>query len=242
MLELFSDPRGHPGGEVLCYDAVQDVVEPGALAPFIMPPTDFERQIDAILADGWHFIDGSQYAAAHLRGEPLPPRSVLLTFDDGFDDLESIVAPMLTARNIPAIAFVVAQRLGETNSWDTHRGAPALRLHDVAALHRLTRLGFDIAPHSRTHALLLGADLAQLRSEIGGSKADLAEFGFPASPFLAYPFGSYSKLALQAVVEANIELAFTTARSGMLSRYHRLKLPRLMIERGQDPVAALNRK
>ena len=78
-------------------------------------------------------------------------------------------------------------------------------------------------------------------------KEDVANLGFrgevvKVADGYARNFLLPRKLALQAVVEANIELAFTTARSGMLSRYHRLKLPRLMIERGQDPVAALNRK
>jgi peptidoglycan/xylan/chitin deacetylase (PgdA/CDA1 family) len=39
-------------------------------------------------------------------GQQLPPRAFHLTFDDGFSEMASIVAPLLSARGIPATFFV----------------------------------------------------------------------------------------------------------------------------------------
>ena len=40
------------------------------------------------------------------RDQPLPKRSFLLTFDDGFREMSDVVAPLLLAKGIPAVFFV----------------------------------------------------------------------------------------------------------------------------------------
>jgi len=240
LLNLLKGPLGQPQARVLCYHAVQDIADPGPTAPYIMPVAAFERQLDAILADGWTFVTGDAFAAAHRAAQSLPPRSVLLTFDDGFDDLETIIAPLLLERGIPAVAFVVTQRLGQTNLWDAQRGGPPLRLHDAAALHRLRGMGFDIAPHTRTHPRLTDVAPPDLAAEVAGARSDLTALGFPESPFFAYPYGAYDARVVAATRQAGLPFAMAVGRFGRLSLYHPLKLPRIVILRGQDAVAALN--
>jgi peptidoglycan/xylan/chitin deacetylase (PgdA/CDA1 family) len=48
----------------------------------------------------------SDVVNAVLSGEPLPPRSFLLSFDDGFREVYDIIAPMLSAKGVPAVFFV----------------------------------------------------------------------------------------------------------------------------------------
>jgi len=46
---------------------------------------------------------------AHLHeGYPIPSRSVLLTFDDGFREMYDVVAPLLRAKGVPAVFFLIA--------------------------------------------------------------------------------------------------------------------------------------
>lgn len=42
------------------------------------------------------------------RDQPLPKRSFLLTFDDGFREMSEVVAPLLLARGVPAAFFVAS--------------------------------------------------------------------------------------------------------------------------------------
>ncbi|MDO5102166.1 MAG: polysaccharide deacetylase family protein [Lautropia sp.] len=48
-----------------------------------------------------------------LAGEPLPPRSVAITFDDGYRDNLQIAAPMLKQYELPATVYVVTGKLEE---------------------------------------------------------------------------------------------------------------------------------
>src|SRR3954470_4340773 len=48
----------------------------------ICPPTHFRAQLDTIQRAGYTTIDPDQYLAHLPTGSPLPPKPILLTFDD----------------------------------------------------------------------------------------------------------------------------------------------------------------
>ncbi|MEG1610491.1 MAG: polysaccharide deacetylase family protein [Bilophila sp.] len=89
-------------------------------------PEHFEDQCKGMAQAGWRGI-GLTEAEAFLRdGAPLPPRSVLITFDDGYLDNYVYAWPILQKYGHQGVVFAVTERL-ETS--------PLLRptLHDVWA-------------------------------------------------------------------------------------------------------------
>jgi len=73
-------------------------------------PENFARHLDLLLRVMRPI--GLDEVLAAWAGEPLPPRSVLVTFDDGYRSVLDHAAPMLAEREIPAVAFVIANLLG----------------------------------------------------------------------------------------------------------------------------------
>jgi peptidoglycan/xylan/chitin deacetylase (PgdA/CDA1 family) len=71
----------------------------------IEEPEAFAAQLDYLSKRG-HPISMEDAANALRRGRPLPPRSVLLTFDDGDISLLNHGLPLLREKGIPATAFV----------------------------------------------------------------------------------------------------------------------------------------
>lgn len=63
--------------------------------------------LDFLVADGWTAVSLEQVAAANAGGPPLPAKSVLLTFDDGYRSMYERVYPLLLAYRMPAVAAVV---------------------------------------------------------------------------------------------------------------------------------------
>lgn len=66
----------------------------------------FARQL-AYLARHYHFISLAQLEAHLFQGEALPPRAVLLTFDDGDVSVLEHGVPVLRQYNAPAVLFVI---------------------------------------------------------------------------------------------------------------------------------------
>lgn len=100
-------------------------------------PDNFARHLD-LLKQVMTPV-GLDDVLAAWAGEPMAPRSVLVTFDDGHPSVLDHAAPLLAERGIPAVAFVVADLVGsEEPFWWAEvehlirRGGQAESLQSVA--------------------------------------------------------------------------------------------------------------
>ena len=80
--------------------------------------------------------------ASVAGGAVLPPRSLLITFDDGYADNEQYALPLLRKYRLPAVLFVFSDAIGSrTRPWAEDLQQAYLRgdvsADDLAALHRL---------------------------------------------------------------------------------------------------------
>ena len=136
--------------------------------------------------------------------------SIVLTFDDGFENvLRHAVEPM-SRHGFRAIEFLVADRLGRLNDWEMNEGEVPERLMDAAQIRDWLAAGHEIGAHSLTHPHLTQIQLAQAREEIGASKKKLEDlFGVPVRHF-CYPYGDCNEAICDAVREAGYTTACTT--------------------------------
>ena len=58
------------------------------------------------LKDHFNFISYAQLESHKTKGEKLPPRAFILTFDDGLSQCFSIVRPLLLKYELPCVFFV----------------------------------------------------------------------------------------------------------------------------------------
>jgi glycosyltransferase involved in cell wall biosynthesis/peptidoglycan/xylan/chitin deacetylase (PgdA/CDA1 family) len=239
-LQYWTGVRG-AGGEppyvpprVLAYHAVRELPSGSPLAPYTVAPWKLERQLDTLLAAGFRFIEGDAFLA-HLWGDrELPPRSVLLTFDDCYTDLRDTVIPILRQRGIPAVAFAVSGQIGGVNAWDRHLGAEALPLLDGESLRALRAHQVEVGAHSHTHRPLNRVPHGELAQEVSGCVEALACLGVPRPRFFSYPHGEWNREVIRACREAGVAAAFGIRAGFIHGRCNRLALPR--IEIGNDEV------
>ena len=153
--------------------------------------------------------------------------AVALTFDDGFETVGSIAAPLLLEHGLPATLFVVSDHVGATNAWGDrpHPGIPTLPLLGWDALARLGEAGLELGAHSRTHPHLTALRGDALRAEVAGSAERIrAETGRAVRSF-AYPYGSVDR-EVAAATSAFDHACTTEMRLVGAGDDHRL-LPRL---------------
>ena len=91
----------------LSYHEVLPDHEP--LTPTAVRASDLARQFAWLQANDYHPVSVDRILAARAGGPPLPPRAILLTFDDGKKDTYTHVFPLLKLFNYPAVIALVGK-------------------------------------------------------------------------------------------------------------------------------------
>lgn len=140
-------------------------------------------------ADYFHVISLGDLVGKMERCEPLN-RELAITFDDGYQDNYEYAAPVLKAIGLPATFFVVTQFI-ETEfvpCWDRNLSVrqPWMTWDQV---RWLSREGFEIGSHTRTHANMGEMFGDRAREEIVSSRFELEEKLTTRIELFAYPYG-----------------------------------------------------
>lgn len=220
---------------VLAFHAIGDLGDDPVLGPYALPPDAFTELLEH-LARRYQVIDLERLLAGLDGRTPLPRRGVLLSFDDGYADLASIVAPAIRSRRIRAVAFAVTGMLGRTNAWDEAHGAATLPLLAADDLRALTPDPLSIGAHSRTHPELPALSDAALADEVSGARHDLRAAGLPDPVAFCFPYGEADPRVVDAVRAAGYRAAFSLDHGVVHTGADPLRLPRLEIQRGETPL------
>lgn len=79
--------------------------------PITVSPENFEAHCRGMAENGWRGVGLDEAEAFLLRGESLPAKSVLITFDDGFLDNYVYAWPLLRRYGHKGVIFAVTERL-----------------------------------------------------------------------------------------------------------------------------------
>jgi peptidoglycan/xylan/chitin deacetylase (PgdA/CDA1 family) len=197
--------RGRPdvsGLRVLLYHRVSDDDDPLAVTP-----ARFREQMDMLASAGYRVVDLLE-ALALLDGGALPPRTLGLTFDDGFTDVREAALPVLMAHGFRATVFVTTGVSDGRRSFTWYqRQPPVLGWDEITALDRQGTLRFEA--HTVSHPNLLAVDDATAAAEIRDSRSELEERLERAVRAFAYPAGLYGERERRLVAEAGYGAAVT---------------------------------
>lgn len=197
-------------------------------ARYRVTPDAFEEQLRYLRDGGFHSVTLDEWCAAVHARRPLPGRSVLLTFDDGFRDFATHAWPLLRRYGFLATVFLVADLIGRTNEWDASLDE-VIPLLGWEEIRRLQEEGVDFGSHSATHHPMTGLSHEDVVSEAARSRAILRRgLGRPVIAF-AYPHGDTDR-AVQHFVGASgysVGLSTRSASSGFADPL--LALPRIEV-------------
>lgn len=160
-------------------------------------PELFERQM-AFLRDNGFTLWPLSRLVDHLQADkPVPDGVVVITFDDAYDNIHDIAAPILQRMQFPFTVFVstafVDRRQRGYMSWDQ--------------LRALQKKGAELANHTHTHLHMLRLQageserqwLARLRGEIETTEQLLEKETGTQRRFLAYPYGEADEQVIALV-------------------------------------------
>ncbi len=182
-------------------------------------PELFAAQLDRMLADGYTTISLYDLVANLTQGAPLPPKPVILTFDDGYRDAYENAFPRLKERGMKATFFVITDFMDEKRpeylTWDMAR--------------TMLAAGMSIESHSRNHASLRKRDRDFLVWQALGS-LETIKYELGVQPrFICYPAGEYDQATIDIFKSANYWAGITTKQgatqqSDDLFELHRVRI------------------
>jgi peptidoglycan/xylan/chitin deacetylase (PgdA/CDA1 family) len=171
----------------------------GVTAPtWNVTPDRFRQQLAGLADRGYQAWPLRKVLAHHQAGAPIPPRTFVVTFDDGFECLYRQAWPILKELAVPATIFLPTAYLDSRqplpfDDWpaagSSRAETAAWRPLSTAQCGEMLAGGLiDLGTHSHVHTVFRGRPEA-LRRDLAESTAVLQRrFGLTEVPF-AFPFG-----------------------------------------------------
>jgi peptidoglycan/xylan/chitin deacetylase (PgdA/CDA1 family) len=202
---------------LLAYHAV------GTWSPALaIPEQALRTQLSLLRRRGYVGLTAAE-AERRRQERTLPPRTVVVTFDDGFRSVLR-ARPILEEAGFPATVFAVTSYVesGEPLGWpgleNRHgslRGSDGdLQPLGWSDLELLRECGWEVGSHTVTHPLLPDVDDNRLEYELVASRL-LLEQRLGSCETLSYPYGRTDERTVATAAHAGYLAAFT------LSRVHR---------------------
>lgn len=215
-----------PRVRVLTYHRVRDAVRD----PFSVTIEEFDRQMAWLRAE--RTVISLDDLLDFLEGRrQLSNNAVLVTIDDGFDDLRSGALPVLVRYQIPAVAFITA---GDMTTQSATADDRKLTRGDIAAL---AGHGVAVGSHAWDHRSLGRMTPEELVYQAEASRKDLEAVTGHHPVAFAYPFGTrldFNAASRTALCAAGYRCACTSQHGPVRRDSDPMELPRIKIE-GGDP-------
>lgn len=216
---------------VLLYHKINDLSDnPGSV-----PVSLFRQHVESLGPLGYRPVSLADVLHHLATGAPLPPRAVLITFDDGYSDNLVNAAPILHGLGYESVLFVPVGYVGrdERLPHDLALGVPNPVL-DWEGVDAAGKLGMRVESHGIDHVPLSSVPDAEARRQLAVSKSMLEDR--LDRPVEAYAFvkGSQSDFTdrhVAMVRDIGYRAAFTTMTgSNAIGAVDALQLRRYNIE------------
>ena len=119
---------------------------------YAVTATQFKSHLDWLTKNGYQFVSVDQVLEAKSGLKKLAPKSVLLTFDDGYASFYETVFPILEQRQIPALLSIVGAWLEPTTQQKVKFGDESVSRNQMLSwtqLQQMQKSGLvEIGSHS----------------------------------------------------------------------------------------------
>lgn len=185
------------GVPVLYYHSV----DPSEANEVIISPEKLREELTFIKDSGYTTLTMSELNDYILNNAPIPEKSIVITFDDGYADNYANAFPILKELDMKATIFVISNFTDNDGYYMTSQ-----------QIKEMSDYGIDIQSHTASHAHLNQLTYEEQLNELKTSKEKLESITEKPVISIAYPFGDYDDNTILASKEAGYSLSFNTNR------------------------------
>jgi len=184
-------------------------------------PAIFDTQMAWLATNGYHTVTFNDVRRYWNRIAPLPSKPVIITLDDGYQDLYSTAFPILRTYGFTAVAYIVSGFVGRKAYVTANE------------IMQMDQYGIEIAAHTVDHADLARSSASWLTYQLVASKRWLEQLlGHPVLD-MAYPSGQFNQQTILAVERAGYYSATTEAYSVFHTQADRFAWTRVRVSGGE---------
>jgi len=213
LLQSFANTHQPSGAQVpvICY---HNMAAPGAGDVLHVSPATFRQQLQTLRDSGYHTPDPALLA----KGAPLPPESVIITFDDSHAEHFFTAAPALEEAGFRGVFFIMTVTIGKKGY---------LTADQIRTLHAH---GHWIGSHTWDHPRITGeGGFPDAQKQLAGTKATLERITGAPVTLIAYPYGFWNETIVAQVKKAGYKVAFQLSEK-KLSASPEFSVRRIMVD------------
>jgi peptidoglycan/xylan/chitin deacetylase (PgdA/CDA1 family) len=170
-------------------DGIAQSSHKDAMASLVVSPETFKAQVKLLHDNGWKTITMAELAYKWVNRITVPDKTVVFTFDDGYNDGYYIAWPILKDAGYNATFYDIANRsIGSTDYPPTNGYLPPYLT--ASQLKELTIAGNDIGNHSFEHDESKTTTSAAANKQVYDASKYFASVTGIWPSTMAYPFGS----------------------------------------------------
>ncbi len=190
--------RDHYVVPVMTYHNISDVK--GMYSLNNVTPESFAWQMKFLKKHRYHVISFDDLIDGLKKGRVFARDTVVIQFDDGYQDNYTGAFPVLKKYRFPAVEFLISDKVGTPGflTWDQ--------------VKEMDAYDFKAGAHTRHHLYLPDLPLDQARDEIIGSKKIIEEHLGHRIDYFCYPSGGFTEEVEGIVEQAGFKAAVTTNR------------------------------
>lgn len=230
---------------ILCYHGVTErrVRHSGDAYGLHVRRDRFAAQLD-YLERHWRVMSLSEYVHRRSRGLTVPPRTAIVTFDDGYRNFLTVAVPELRKRGICSAMFLITDLTapdGRATSTSWSDLDDSERISWSEARHALRDGDIEFGSHSRAHRDLTSLTPEAMTDDLATARLALEQRLGLRSPALAYPYGRHDRAVASCALASGYSCALTTDEGLNASDTDLFQLRRILIGDDDDEAAFATR-
>nr|WP_313885214.1 polysaccharide deacetylase family protein [Clostridium sp. DJ247] len=164
-----------------------------------VPTEKFREQMKYIKDNGYTTLTFNELYDFFINNTPVPEKSVVITFDDGYEDNYKNAYPILKEYGINATIFVITATIDTDKEYLTSEQLKEMQHNDI-----------DIESHTVKHDKLNSLSYENQLQTLKDSKRYLEDLLNKDIKYIGYPFGIWNDDTIKAAKDAGYKMAFTT--------------------------------
>jgi peptidoglycan/xylan/chitin deacetylase (PgdA/CDA1 family) len=208
---------------ILTYHHIDDIAPDDPFHNLYVSPESFREQLAWLQRKGIQVVSLRHVREDLLKQTTPGGKAVVITFDDGAEDVYRNAFPILKEFNFTATVFVITNTLKPIEDQNQHDHLTPEQILEMADY------GIFFGSHSCSHRRLTDIPLNEARHEILDSKQTLNDLLERPCEWFSYPFGNFDLDTIELVKEAGYMGAVSAIRDNRNRPKYLYYLSRVMV-------------